>query len=111
MGTLETVNAGASGQDLGTAVRELQGLRVDVLAGAAAETNIALAAIETRDVIVSAVLHRAGANPQAVKLTPSANGAGGGIPVNGSVRFVEASNADANDRIVLTWFKKPAATA
>jgi hypothetical protein len=113
---LEEVIAGVSGQDLNTAIRELQDLRVDVLAGAAAGTNIALAAIETDDTIKAAILLKdpgAAATAAAVKLTPTPAGGGvaaPGIPVDGQVRFVEATNAAAGDRIVLLWHKKPADT-
>lgn len=100
-----------AGRALARVLEELQGLKCNVLAGAAAETNIALAGIGIDDTILAALLYRdpaSAATAAVVKLTPSANGAGGGIPIAGNVRFVEATNASANDRIVVWWFDKQA---
>lgn len=86
------------------AVQELQRLRVDVLVGAAAATPIALAAIATTDTVLAAVLVKdpaAATTGSIVKLTPS-------IPSAGNVQFVEATNAEAGDRVLVAWYDKTA---
>ena len=75
----------------------------DVLTGAGAATPIALAAISTDDTIVAAFLAKdpAATGAALAPLTPS-------IPSNGNVQFVEATNASANDRVLVIWFDKQA---
>jgi len=76
-------------------IRELQGLTVVVLTGAAANTNIAVAGIETEDTIVSAIEFEAG------------------VPVDrtGVTSITSAGNIQINDvttgnKVVLTYFRK-----
>lgn len=92
------------GRDLAQALKELQGLSCNVLAGAAANTPIALAGIGVDDTVLVALLYKdpgAASTVAVVKLTPS-------IPSAGNVQFVEATNAAANDRVVVWWFNKGA---
>jgi hypothetical protein len=84
------------------AVQELQRLKVDVVAGAAAATPIALAGITTQDTVLAALLIKdpgAASAASVVKLTPS-------LPSNGNVQFVEATNAAAGDRVIVAWYDK-----
>lgn len=82
---------------------ELQRLRVTVVAGASAATPVALVGIAVADTIVAAILIKDPATiastAAVVALTPS-------IPSAGNVQFVEATNADAGDRIIVIWFDK-----
>lgn len=85
------------------AVKELQGLHLDVVTGAGAATPIALTGVALVDTIVAALLFKdpaASTTASVVKLTPS-------IPSAGNVQFVEATNAAAGDRVVVAWFHKP----
>lgn len=92
----------ALGQVMAAAV-ELQRLRFSVVAGANAATPIALAPIAAADTIVAALLIKDPATAlttaSVVALTPS-------IPSAGNVQFVEATNTDAGDRVVVVWFDK-----
>lgn len=93
-----------NGRALARVLEELQGLKVAVLAGAGAATPIALAGIGLDDTILAGLLFKdpgSAAAPAVVKLTPS-------IPSAGNVQFVEATNASANDRVVVLWFDKQA---
>lgn len=86
------------------AVGELQRLRVDVVAGAAAATPIALAGIAVTDTILVALLVKdpgAATTASVVKLTPS-------IPSAGNVQFVEQTNVAAGDRVIVAWYDKAA---
>lgn len=92
------------GRSLARALKELQGLKVEVLVGAGAATPIAVAGLGADDTILGAFLLKnpgAASTAASVKLTPA-------IPSAGNVQFVEATNADANDRVVLFWFDKQA---
>lgn len=78
---------------LPAAIKELQGLNVTVVTGAAANTNMALAGIATEDTIVSAVAYT------------------GGVPANATFTVYAAGQvrcaADMTGKtIVVFWFNK-----
>lgn len=104
--TLEVIqqHSPPQGRDLSQALNELQGLSLSVVAGAGAATPIAVAGLGADDTILGAVLLKnpaAASTAAATKLTPS-------IPSAGNVQFVEATNADANDRVLILWWNKGA---
>ncbi len=76
-------------------IKELQGLTVKVLDGAAANTNIAVAGIEVEDTIVSAIEFAAGvpADRTAVATITSA----GNIQINDDT---------SGNKVILTYFRK-----
>lgn len=85
------------------AVKELQRLRVTVIAGAGAATPIALAGIATTDTIVAALLFK---DPATIASTAAVAALTASIPSAGNVQFVQATNAEAGDRVVVCWFDK-----
>lgn len=78
---------------LPAAIKELQGLSMTVVTGAAANTNMALAGIATEDTIVSALAYT------------------GGVPANVTVTIYAAGQvrcaADMTGKVlVVLWFNK-----
>lgn len=91
--------AGFQGTGAGSAARmlkELQGLRQVVLAGAAANANIPVAGIKTTDTIVSAIEYEAGVPVDRTSVTSITSA--GNIQIN---------NATTGNAVVLMYFVKP----
>jgi hypothetical protein len=87
---------GLQGDGPGTAaamIKELQGLTVTVVPGAAANTNIPVASIATEDTIVSAIEFVAGVpTARTVTITSAGN--------------IQCTAATTGNSMVVTWFNK-----
>lgn len=81
---------------LADAIKELQNLQEVVVDGAAANTNIAVAGIETTDTIISAIGFNGG--------VPAALLADASIPSNGNIQF---SSATTGSKVVVQYLTKP----
>lgn len=96
---LEALNdilaGGGAGTDggIGKALRELQGLKLKAVAGAAANTNIAVAGIATEDTIVGALEFTAGV-PAEIPLTITSAG------------NVQSTTDTTGNVVVLLYFNK-----
>lgn len=80
--------------DLITAITELQGLKVDVVAGAGAATPIALAGILTTDTILAVLMFAAGVPTKRVDFS---------IPSNGNIQIAGATTGNV---LVVLWWNK-----
>lgn len=100
--TVATVTAErGSDSDLVAAIQELQRLKVTVVAGAAAVTDIAVAGILTTDTLV-AVLHEDGTSG----VTQSNLVSEASITSAGNIQL--ATTATTGDKLVVYWFDKAA---
>jgi hypothetical protein len=101
--------AGGASEDfdvLAGAVAELQRMRVTVVAGAGANTNIAVAGIVMADTLLSVLRHiDSGAATTASVVDHTAQAA---ITSDGNIQVTVATNINAGDRLVVTWFDKAA---
>lgn len=77
-------------------IKELQGLRQVVLAGAAANADIAVAGIKTTDTILSAIEFEAGVPVDRTSVTAIA-----------SAGNVQINNATTGNAVILTYYVKP----
>lgn len=80
--------------DLVAAITELQGLKIDVLAGAGAGVSIPLAGILTTDTILGVLMFAAGVPTKRVDFS---------IPTNGNVAIAGATTGNV---LVVLWWNK-----
>ncbi|MBC8280746.1 MAG: hypothetical protein H8E48_08180 [Chloroflexi bacterium] len=100
-------NLGHGGAHLNEAVLkailvELQGLTFDVVVGAAAATNIAIAAIKTEDTIIGAV--RLNRDATAANIDLSSLLAEASITSDGNIQF--STTDTTGDAILVVWLNK-----
>lgn len=80
--------------DLIAAITELQGLRVDVVAGAGANTNIPITGILTTDTLLAVLMFAAGVPTKRSDAS---------ITSNGNIQVVGATTGNV---LVVFWFNK-----
>lgn len=91
---------------LGGVVTELQGLKIDVLTGAAADTKMDLAAIRDVDTIIAAVEMSAASNP----VDQTANMSIASVVATGTLTIVTAGDGDTAEVRGVTYTFKDAPT-
>lgn len=98
------LDALSDGSYLDQLIGELQGLTVSTAAGVAANTNIAVSGIATEDTLIAVLVFK---NPAATTTAAIVNEtATSSITSAGNIQSTNATNADANDRLVIIWFNK-----
>lgn len=91
--------AGFQGDGAGSAakmIKELQGLQVVVLTGAAASTNIAVAGIKMTDTILSCIEYEAGVPVDRTSVTTIT-----------SAGNIQSTDASTGNKLVLMYYVKP----
>lgn len=106
--TLTTPSAtglpGPTAGGLEAVLGELQRLKTVVVAGANANTNIAIAGIVTSDTLQSVLRHvDPGAATTAAVVDHTAQAS---ITSNGNIQVTVATNTNAGDRLVVTYWDK-----
>ncbi len=99
---LETNNSlghggnGFQGTGTGSAakmIKELQGLTIEAVAGAGADTDIAVTGIDTTDTLVAVINVTDGDNPAGISVTSTGN--------------IQSTETTAGDTLTVYWFQKP----
>jgi hypothetical protein len=106
LNTVPSTRAGSrpSQEGVAAAVSELQRLKITVVAGAGANTNIAVAGIATTDTLLAVHRHidpAATSTAAVVDHTAQAS-----ITSAGNVQVSVATNTNAGDRLVIYWYDK-----
>lgn len=94
-----------AGQYLGEVLRELQGIKTAVVAGAAANTDIAVAGIATEDTIIAVTEHAAPEEAAGIAAAFDRT-AQTTIPSNGNIRVSVATNTNAQRRLHVLYFDR-----
>ena len=97
-GQLGFKNPNTGGPDLDSILRELQGMKFNIIAGFGAGVSGALAGIATDDTIKEGLILTAGATP--TQLTTASIT----IPAAGRVKIADTSTA--NKKVRITWVDK-----
>lgn len=77
-------------------IQELQGLKISLVVGAAADTNISISAIRTIDTLVAVIEFSASFNPVNQSAATS-------ITSNGNI---QCTNNSTGNRLLVFWFDK-----
>lgn len=106
LNTVPATRAGSrtSQEGVAAAVSELQRLKTVVVAGAAADTNIAIAGIALTDTLLSVHRHiDSGATTTAAVVDHTAQAS---ITSAGNIRVSVQTNVNAGDRLVVMYYDK-----